>query len=110
MSNVRVTQGWKSTERYKEIRWLLKDLLGTPNYVDHIENGVSFKWYLDKRFLNEIPPNYEGRIEEFVRETYPQFSHMMEIKFLGLPEPRKVPGTSQRDPLCDSFRILVRFK
>ena len=107
MSNVREASGWKRTQEYKDVRWILKGALGTPDYTDHIKNGVSFKWYLDHRFRNRIPLNYEGRELDFIESLLGGFPVNVDVKFLG-PPPMGSMILRGRSLGYDTFRILVR--
>lgn len=91
----------KKAPIYKQIRSIINQLFGSPEYSDNIINGVSFKWYVRPDLAERLGnTSIKEAAEEILRDrVFPEFSRVrFETKLLR---------HRGRD-IFPSLRILVR--
>jgi hypothetical protein len=70
---------------YKELRCLLKDMLGKPDFADIIKNGVSLKWYYFMIVRNTTEYFREKIKENIIKEIPKIMLDCFDIKVKLLP-------------------------
>ena len=100
----------KNNIKYKELRCLFKDMLGKPDYVDIIKNGVSLKWYYNSFYHNtteSFRDNLKSNIIKNISKIF--FAHFkIQVKLIPGPHYDDSALYRNRRVLGRSLRILIR--
>lgn len=96
-------------KKYQEIRRFLMFLLGPPDFIDNIINGVSFKYYINRNLQDNISEEFGKNLKENILKSVPN-DWNVEVKIL------RRRSSDSNDILehyhywraFDSLRILVR--
>ena len=75
---------FKHSEEYKIIKKRLTILLGYPDYIDEIVNGVSFKWY-HQTYKISTTAIFRKHLEENIRELLEEIFEDFNVTFKMIP-------------------------
>lgn len=95
--------------QYKELRSLLREMLGKPDFCDNIKYGVSFKWYLDNIKYNTSREFIENLRINILKYIPNHFRYSFDITVKLQPEYDDYGVLNRnRSKNIDTVRILVR--